>query len=104
MNQEFINGCEYVPDYGSLYDDFISSWMSSPTALISTPGFGKKEMTVVDVVADDFAGEKGSADEIELLRIIAEVAKTQTALGDRARAVMHNIAHRHASFHLNAPY
>ncbi len=102
MDQEFINGCEYVPDYGSLYDDFMSSWMSSPTALISTPGFGKKEMKVVDVVADDFAGDKGSADEIELLRIFAEVAATQTELGERAQAVMRNIAQRHAAFHLNA--
>ena len=104
MTQELINGCDHLPDYDTLYDYFISSWKSSPTALISTPGFGKKEMPVVDVVADHFAGEKGSADQIELLRIFAEVADTQTELGERAQAVMHNIAHRHAAFHLNAQY
>lgn len=120
MNQELITRCEaqtLVPAnawlsrfkealqeralkaYESLYDEFITSWMKSPNALIRTPGFDKQAMSVAEVIADDFAGESGEADQIEMFRIFAEVAKTETELGQKARDVMNRIANRHASFH-----
>jgi hypothetical protein len=123
MNQEFINRCEAAAQYTlepnesvfrrfrealrkrtekayeSLYEEFTSSWMKSPTVLIRTPGYDKQATAVSEVISEHFAGQTGEADEIELLRIVAEVAATPNELGQRARNVIHNIASRHAAFH-----
>lgn len=82
-----------------LYSEFIGCWMKSPGSLVQTPGFAQNGMTVAEVVTDHFAGASGEADEIEMLSIIAAVAKQQDAIGERARKLMDSIAMAHADFH-----
>jgi hypothetical protein len=73
--------------------------MKSPTSLVQTPGFAQNGQTVAWVVSDHFAGRDGDADEIEMLSIIAAVAKQKDANGERARALIDRIARAHAEFH-----
>lgn len=85
--------------YQSLYSEFVTSLLKSPTCLIRTPGFSTQAMTVAEVIDDHFAGHSGDADQNEMFSIFAEVAKTNGALGDRARALLGSIADKHADFH-----
>lgn len=85
--------------YQMLYSELIGCWMKSPTSLVQTPGFAKNGQTVAWVVSDHFAGAEGEADEIELLSIIASVAKQRDDNGERARKLMDRIARAHADFH-----
>ena len=82
-----------------LYSEFIGCWMKSPGSLVQTPGFAQNGMTVAEVVADHFAGPSGEADEIEMLSIIAAVAKQRDATGERARTLMDRMGRAHADFH-----
>lgn len=85
--------------YQMLYAEFVGCWMKSPTSLVQTPGFAENGQTVAWVVSDHFAGADGEADEIELLSIIASVAKQRDENGERARKLIDRIARKHAGFH-----
>lgn len=85
--------------YQMLYAEFVGCWMKSPTSLVQTPGFAENGQTVAWVVSDHFAGADGEADEIELLSIIASVAKQRDENGERARKLIDRIARKHADFH-----
>ena len=85
--------------YQMLHSEFIGCWMKSPNSLVQTPGFATNGMTVAEAIADHFAGESGALDEIELLSLIAAVARQTDANGERARRLMGNIAAQHAEFH-----
>lgn len=82
-----------------LYSEFVGCWMKSPGSMVQTPGFAKNGMTVAEVVTDHFAGPSGEADEVEMLSIIAAVAKQRDANGERARTLMDRMGRAHADFH-----
>lgn len=82
-----------------LYAEFIGCWMKSPGSMVQTPGFATNGMTVAEVVTDHFAGASGEADEVEMLSIIAAVAKQRDANGERARTLMDRMGRAHADFH-----
>jgi len=90
---ERLNGA-----YQMLYAEFVGCWMKSPTSLVQTPGFAQNGQTVAWVVSDHFAGRDGDADEIEMLSIIADVARGKDAK-ERALALIDRIARAHAEFH-----
>lgn len=85
--------------YQMLYAEFVGCWMKSPASLVQTPGFAQNGQTVAWVVSDHFAGRDGEADEIEMLSIIAAVAKQRDETGERARTLMDRMGRAHADFH-----
>jgi len=83
----------------ALYSELIAAWNLAPRTSVRTPGFATKWTPAADVVFDDMSCEAGEEDHVEMLRLLAQVASTDTDMGHRARGVMQRIAERHAIFH-----
>lgn len=83
-----------------LANEFVNAFRAGDAmkSQVSTPGYNKPTMTLVDAIGDLFAGHDGDETLAELLNMVAAAARGET-INARAAVFICQLAGKHAAFH-----
>lgn len=88
----------YEKQLDNMYQHFILAWNKNPNEKVETPGFARKESTVMEVVMDHFDTPGCEKDLQVMLEIIAAHSQGKQ-MSVTARTLIEKIANEYAVFH-----
>jgi hypothetical protein len=86
--------------FDRLRNELTAALLNAPQSLVSTPGYGTKQMPAAEVFLDDYAGIGSDARLHILVTLLADAAKGQD-VQLRAMALIDDLGRRFAEFHVD---